>query len=176
MSTAEHITTYGAAKRLSAQTLTRWQAWEEADQAALLTFAQELQLGENQLRDFLDWIEEIRARDGSRAYEILTQPGMQKARESQLSRNDKLKKCKEALRRLRYPRLSHLEDQLQAAAKALDLGQQVRIVFPPSLEGSDITIEIKVGSEEELAEVVHCLQQRLAAGKWHSLFELLDQV
>jgi len=41
---------------------------------------------------------------------------------------------KEALRKIRYPRLSRLEEDLHAAVKALDLGRRVQGIIPPSLE------------------------------------------
>src|SRR5688572_13168560 len=75
--TNDHIAAYAEAKRLSPQTLIRWKAWSEEDQVTLLTVAQELQLGENQLRDFLDWLEEIMARDGGAARDLLTRGEVQ---------------------------------------------------------------------------------------------------
>ena len=60
----DQLVAYTQEKRLSTQTLRRWQSWVEEDQAALLVVAKELQLNENQLRDFLDWLEEIVTRDG----------------------------------------------------------------------------------------------------------------
>jgi hypothetical protein len=175
-SLTEQIVTYAQHKHLSAQTLARWQAWTEEDQAALLTLAEELQLGENHLRDFIDWLEETALRDGGTSRGVLSQPEIRHPLASKLSRNDKLKAVKDALRRVRYPRLSRLEEDLKVAVKALDLGGRVRISFPPSFEGDEVTMEIKARNAKELDESVVRLRQRLDDGRLQQIFNLLDQV
>ena len=170
------VTSYTQHKRLSQATLSRWQAWTEADQQALLRLAQELQLGENHLRDFLDWLEDIVARDGGTIAEVLQQPEIRRPLILQQSRNDRLKAVKDTLRKLRYPRLSRLEDELQAGVKALALGRQVRISFPPAFEGDEVTIEIKARNVKALNDTLILLQQRLDDGSLQHLFDLLDEV
>ncbi|HKA56151.1 MAG TPA: hypothetical protein VKJ47_21070 [Candidatus Binatia bacterium] len=173
---AEQILTYVQSKHLSAQTLARWRAWTEEDQAAFLTLAEELQLGENHLRDLLDWLEETVLRDGGTIRGVLSRPEICRPLAAKLARNDKLKAVKAALRRVRYPRLSRLEEDLRAAVKALDLGGRVRVSFPPSFEGDEVTVEIKARSVEELNESVTRLRQRLDDGGLRQVFDLLDQV
>lgn len=173
---AERIFTYAQQKRLNPQTLARWQAWTEADQAALFAFAYELQLGENHLRDLLDWCEECVLRDGGTIAELLARPELRQPLTTKLGRNDKLKAVKEALRKLRYPRLSRLEEDLRAAVKALDLGGRVQILLPPALEGDEITVAIKVRKTQELSESLARLHQRLEDGGVQKLFDLLDQI
>src|SRR5262249_12677592 len=95
---------------------------------------------------------------------------------AKLSRNDKLKAVKDALRKLRYPQLSQLEEGLRAAVKALDLGGRVHVSFPPAFEGNEITVEIKAGSVKELDDSVARLRQRLDDGALQRMFDLLDQV
>jgi hypothetical protein len=172
----EQISTYAQLKRLSPQTLARWRAWTEADQAAFWELVQELQLGENHLRDFLDWCEEIVLRDGGTVVSLLSKPELRQPFEAKLGRNDKLKLVKDALRKIRYPRLSRVEENLRAAVKALDLGGRVQISFPPSLEGDDITVVIKARSVKELSESVERLLRRLDEGAMQRVFELLEEV
>jgi hypothetical protein len=173
---SEQIAAYAQQKHLGAPVLARWQAWAHEDQAAFLTLAEKLQLGENQIRDFLDWLEEVAVRDGGAIHEILARPEIRRPLDSRLSRNDKLKAVKDALRKLRYPRLSRLEEELRAAVKALDLGSRVRVSFPPALEGDEVTIELKARNVRELAETVNRLQQRLEDGVLRRLFDMLDRV
>jgi hypothetical protein len=168
--------TYAQEKRLSTQTVQRWQSWSEEDQAALLIVAKELLLNENQLRDFIDWLEEIAARDGVAVRVILARVELQRPLEAKLSRNDKLKAVKEELRKIRYPRLSQLEDDLRAAIKALDLGNRVRVSFPPALEGNEITLEIKVRNIDEVRSSLTLLQQKLEDGSLQRVFALFDEV
>ncbi len=172
----DKITSYAQQKRLSPQTLARWQAWSEADQASLWEVVQELQLGENHLRDFVDWYEEIVLRDGGTVADLLSKPEFRQPLNANLGRNEKLKAVKEALRRVRYPRLSRLEDDLRAAVKALDLGSRVQVSFPPSLEGDEMTVSITARNAKELQDSVERLRERLDDGALQRLFVLRDQV
>lgn len=171
----EQIAAYAQLKRLNPQTLTRWQTWTESDQAAFFAFVYELQLGENHLKDFLDWCEECVLRDGGTIAELLARPEIRQPLTAKLGRNDKLKAVKEALRKIRYPRLSRLEEELRAAVKALDLGGRVRISLPPSLEGDEVTVEMKARNVQELCESLERLRQRMDEGAIQRLFALLDQ-
>jgi hypothetical protein len=172
----EQMETYAREKRLSPSTLARWHAWGDDDQAAFFPLVQALQLGDNQVRDFLDWVEEILLRDGGTVRDLLARPEVTRPLGGNLSRNDKLKAVKTALRAIRYPRLSRLEGDLRAAVKALDLGNRVRVSFPPAFEGDDVTIQLTVRNSEELAEVLSRLRRRLDEGSWQQVFDLLDQV
>lgn len=176
MSLTDDITLYAQEKHLSTQTLARWRAWREEDQAAFLTVARELRLGENQVRDLLDWLEEIILRDGGTIGEVLARPEIRRSLAQPLSRNDKLKLVKEAVRKLRYPRLSQLEDNLRAAVKALDLGPRVRVSLPPTLEGDEVTIALTVRGVQELRDNLERLAQRVENGAFQRVFGLLDQV
>jgi hypothetical protein len=171
----EQIATYAQDKRLSPPTLARWKAWDEEDQA-LFVVARELHLGENHLRDFLDWLEEITTRDGGAVRELLTRAEIRQPLQSIVSRNDKLKAVKAALRRIRYPRLSRLEDDLRAAVKALDLGNGIQVSFPPTLESEEITVELKARNPQELTDKLRRLQRRVEDGAWQRLFALFDEV
>jgi hypothetical protein len=173
---AEQLALYAQEKRLSVQTLARWRAWVEEEQTAFLAIAQELQLGENQLRDFLDWLEEIVRRDGGTVRSLLARPEILQPFEAKLARNDKLKAVKEGLRKIRYPHLSRLEEDLREAVRTLDLGRQVHISFPPTLEGDEITVAIKVRNVQELTESLSRLRRRLDDGMLQRIFDLLDQV
>jgi len=170
------LAAYAQRKRLSATTLSRWQVWPTEDQAALLTCAQELQLGENQLKDFLDWLEEIALRDVMAIQAVLGQRVIRNALAIQGSRNDKLKAVKTALRKMRYPRLTQLEASARAAVKALDLGRGVEISFQPAFEGDEITVTFNARNTQELAERLVRLQQRVTDGGFQRMFDVLDEV
>ena len=170
------LAAYARRKRLNATTLRRWQAWPTEDQAALLTCAQELQLGENHLKDFLDWLEEIALRDETAIQAVLEQSAILNALAAQGSRNDKLKAVKTALRKMRYPRLTQLETSARDALKALDLGRSVQISFPPAFEGDEITVTFHARNTPELQERLSRLQQRVDDGGFQRMFDVLDEV
>ena len=172
----KQLAEYAQQKHLSPQTLSRWQGWTEEDQVAFLSLVQDLQIGENHVRDFLDWCEECVLRDGGTIVELLARSEIHQPLMLKLGRNDKLKAVKDALRKIRYPHLSRLEDDLRAAIKALDLGGRVQISFPPSLEGDEMTVTIKARNAKELQDSVERLHERLGDGAIQRLFSLLDQV
>ena len=172
----DQLAAYAQRKHLSPATSDRWQAWLAEDQAALLICAQELQLGENQLKDFLDWLEEIALRDVMAIRVVLGQRGIRNALAVQGSRNDKLKAVKTALRKMRYPRLTQLEASARTAVKALDLGRGVQISFPHAFEGDEITVTFHARNTQELEERLVRLQQRVTDGGFQRMFDVLDEV
>ena len=105
------ICQYAQRKGFHPRTLERWLDWDQPDRDALFRLAISLKIGENHLRDLMDWLEEIRLRDQSKIREILaSKPITDVESDSRLGRADKLKRIKEEIRRLRFPRLAQTED------------------------------------------------------------------
>ena len=170
------IAAYAQRKRLSDTTLARWQAWPATDQAALFSLLQDLQCGENHLKDFLDWFEEIAARDEQPIADILERRELRSARATPGSRHDKLKAVKTKLRKLRYPHLTRLEENVRQAVKALDLGRTGQLSFPSDFEGDEVTLILTVRNVHELRDALSQLQQRLDDGRFQRMFDTLDEV
>ena len=170
------IAAYAQRKRLSDTTLARWQAWPATDQAALFSLLQDLQCGENHLKDLLDWFEEIAARDEQPIADILERRELRSARATPGSRHDKLKAVKTRLRKLRYPHLTRLEENVRQAVKALDLGRTGQLSFPSDFEGDEVTLTLTVRNVHELRDALAQLQQRLDDGRFQRLFDTLDEV
>lgn len=123
----------------------------EADGATLLTLAETLKVGENHFKDILDWLEEIALRDGATVAQILSRDEFGRiAGDPRLGRNDKLKRVKDELRRLRYPRLARIEEEIQRRVRDMKLKPQLQLTVPAGLEGGAVTIEVKAGSYDEL--------------------------
>src|SRR5574341_1354013 len=116
------IVGYAKEKGFRQQTLERWLGLSEPDREALLELARGLKLGESHFRDFLDWLEEIALRDGKNFREILQgEPVARIMSAPRLGRSDKLKRAKEEVRRLRFPRLAHIQDEIQKRIRELKL-------------------------------------------------------
>ncbi len=169
------IHAYAQEKHLHPQTVRRWLAWEERDQEALWCLAKELQIGENHLRDLMDWLEEISLRDGGTPAEVLGHQEIRRVLSRPLSRNDKLKEVKAELRKLRYPRLSQLEGQLKETVKKMDLGSRIQVTFPQFLEGDEIRVEIRARNAAELKESIERILLQVEEGWVERLFSLLDE-
>lgn len=152
----------------------RWLKWDEADREALLTLAVDLKIGENHLRDFMDWLEEIALRDGTAIRRVLSSESVGSLSTApRLSRGDKLKRIKDEIRRLRFPRLSFIEDEIRRNIHALKLPPQIAIAIPPGLEGGSLTVNVKTSSREELQLLVGKLMEAAAGDAVDRIFDLL---
>ncbi|MBI1994470.1 MAG: hypothetical protein HYS67_08715 [Deltaproteobacteria bacterium] len=173
--TDQLVRAYGSAKGFHQQTLDRWLGLSEVDRAALLDLAQGLKLGENHFRDFLDWLEEIALRDGLSFRDVLDGAALARiSSDPRLGRGDKLKRMKEELRRLRFPRLARLEDEIQRRVQEMKLGPLIQISFPPGLEGGELTVQIKAASHAELEKSARELAESLEKKAMKEIFELLS--
>ncbi len=169
------ILEYSHEKNYRRQTVDRWLALpEEEDRRALLELALELKLGENHFRDFLDCLEEIALRDGTTLRQILGgEPLSTILADPRLGRSDRLKRCKEELRRIRFPRLARIEGEIQKRLRELQLKPQLRISVPPALEGEGLTVELKAASYDELKDLVEHLRKALERESLKEVFALL---
>jgi hypothetical protein len=170
------IRTFAHGRRYSTSTLERWLALNASDGLALLELAQELRLGENQLRDLWEWAEEVAQRDHTSLAQVLTlEPVTTPRRSHGVSRNDKLKLIKAALRRLRFPQLAATEEHLAALVRELDLPRNVRVTFPEFLEGDEVRIEIVADSATSLRAAAERLRAAAGAPACAAIFRILEE-
>ena len=168
------ICDYAKERGFHPQTLERWLRLAEIDREALFDLAQGLKLGENHLRDFLEWLEEIALRDGVDLCEILhREPFLRISSDPRLGRNDKLKRIKEEVRRLRFPRLTSMEEAIRKRIREIRLSPQIRITVPPGLEGG-LTVQMRAASYKELERLVGELSELLEKKAVQEIFSLLE--
>ena len=151
----------------------RTAGWTAEDRAALAAVVAALRPSAHHLADALDWLDDVAARDGVPAATLLADPTLRAAFAARGSAPDRWKRWKEALRRLRYPRLVTREREFREAVRALDLGRAVTVGPPPDFEGGVVTVTVRVASERELVDCVGRLTKAQRAGVWARLFELL---
>jgi ribonuclease D len=166
---------FGAARKYGAPALERWLRLSSADGEALLALAQELRLGENQLRDLWDWAEEVAERDGTALRQVLACESIASVRRSSVGRSDKLKRLKAALRRLRLPGLTEVEDRISALVQELHLPANAVCRLPEFLEGDEVRIEITARNPAELRAAAARLQAAAATQACARIFELLAE-
>jgi hypothetical protein len=165
-----------AAHRLQAALVERWQALAAADAAAVCDLAERLRLGENHIRDLCEWSEEIALRDGTTIAAVLESTPVTAALSRALGRNDAVKTLREVLRRLRFPRLAALEDQLAQRVRRLALPAGVRLVLPPNLQDTEIRVEIRAGDLAALTAAVDALRAAVQRPELAELFALMGEV
>ena len=153
----------------------RTTGWTNAERVELAHVVDELRPSARHLTDILDWIDDLAARDGARPGDVLAAPALRTALASGVSAPERLKRWKEALRRLRYPRLSAREEAVAGAIRALALDRTTSIEPPPALEGGVVTVSIRARSAAELAAALARIGDRLARGDIERLFALLEE-
>ena|ERR671924_1546374 len=170
----QDVREYAKAKGLHPQTLNRWLLWAEADRNGLFAIAMSLKIGENHLRDFMDWLEEIALRDGVGIRTILEAGPINEALGNpRLGRADKIKRIKEQLRRLRFPRLSRTEDAIRARIRDLKLQPEIRLFVPPGLEGGTVKVEFTAATQVEFKQAVRRLAEAEDTESMREIFSLL---
>ena len=136
--------------------------------------AASLKIGENHLRDLMDWLEEIALRDQSSINEILASKAISNiASHPRLGRADKLKRIKEELRRLRFPRLTYIEDSIRTRIQELRLGGKIELSVPTGLEGGCLHVEFNASSQEELKRITGKLAEAAEKDSVREIFALL---
>lgn len=173
--TDKAILEYGKERGIRNQTLKRWLNLPESDQSALLDLAHGLRIGENHLRDFLDWAEEISLRDGLSLCKIIKGESIEPIwSDPRLGRGDKLRRIKEAMRRQRFPRLMQMEREIQKRIRAMGIGSQIQFSVPSGLEGGTLTVHLSSTSEADLRKLVGELGELLERSEIKEIFEYLS--
>jgi|GEM_PF-448036 len=168
------IRQYAKEKGFRPQTLDRWLGWDQLARDTLFRLAVGLKVGENHLRDLMDWVEEIALRDQSTIAEILTgKPIVDIESDPRLGRADKLKRVKEELRRLRFPRLAQIEDSIRVLIQELKLHPEVRLTVPQGLEGGKLRVEFSASNPEELKKLTVKLAETADTKFIQEIFALL---
>ena len=133
-----------------------------------------LKVSENHLRDLMDWLEEISLRDGQSIHAILTSKAIDdSATDPRLGRADRLKRIKEQIRRLRFPRLAETEDSIRAKIQELKLHPEIRMTVPPGLEGGQLRVEFSAANHAELKQLARKFTEATDKTSMPEIFDLL---
>jgi len=174
MALYEDIADYARERGIRGQDVQRWLALGEPDQAAMLRLARNLRLGGNHFNDFLDWCVEISLRDGCSIRSVIDGAELAPTlSDSRLGRNDRLKHAKEILRRLRYPRLTRIEDEVRTRLRGLKLDPRIRVTVAPGLEGG-LKVELQAGRAEELARLAREVESLAGNETAREVFTLME--
>lgn len=155
---AAQIEEYAKSRGFHPHSTARWLGWRPEAAAALYRLAVSLKMGESHLRDFMDWLEEISLRDSRPIDAILDQkPILDIETAPRLGRADKLKRIKEEIRRLRYPRLAWAEDRVRERIRSLKLDRRIELAAAPGLEGGELHVAFRASSQEEFKALAAAL-------------------
>jgi hypothetical protein len=171
----EQIREYAQQKGFRGGTLKRWLDWQEPDKEALLGLAVRMRASENHICDLLEWLEEVSLRDGAVIRDLLSAGPVAKIEtDPRLGRADKLKRIKKQIWRWRFPRLSEIEDRLQARIRELKLTSAIRLSVPSGLEGGKLSVAIQASTLAELEASVRELADAAQHKSMAAIFALLN--
>jgi hypothetical protein len=175
--TQEAVREYARSRKFHPQTVARLMSREPSASAALGRLALALKIGENHLRDLMDWLDEIALRDHCDIAAVLASKVIENIEtDPRLGRADKLKRIKEEIRRRRFPRLAQTEDMLKAHIAELKLHPEITLSAPVALEGGSLRIEFNVSSQQELQRLAAKLADAAQKDATREVFALLAGV
>lgn len=168
------ISQYARERGIQDDTVRRWQALGEPDQGSLFELARALKLGQSHFRDVMEWCTEISLRDRVPIASIIECDEIALVlHDARLGRNDKVKHVKATLRRLRYPRLTRLEGEVQQRLRALRTDPRITLAVAPGLEGG-VKVAFSALSAESLERLALEVASVAREEKTRELFELLS--
>jgi hypothetical protein len=168
------IRTYAASKRIGDPTLERWLSQRSGDRDAVLALVERLRLGENQVRDLIDRLEDVAARRGSSPGAVLADPAVRAVLERGLGRNQTIHALRLALNRLRYPQMAVVEEELRRLVGGLRLPSGVRVELPADLEGDSVAVVVSAPTASELRARLQSLAGAVAGEEVDRIYALLE--
>jgi ParB family transcriptional regulator, chromosome partitioning protein len=168
----EDLKRYVLIEEVSRTNIRRLAALNVEDRKGALTLLTALRLGENSLRETLTLLEEISQRDRCGIKGITDLPEIQALiSHPELTPTQKTEKVKKVLMDLRYPRMSHLEEQFEKKRRDLNLPSSISFHHHPYFEGKGLRIGFQFQSMEEYRSIVSSLS---ALGEKRGLKEMME--
>lgn len=128
---------------------------EEAIRKVLFHWISILKLNFNQQIKFIEYMEDIRIRDGVAAPELLSDKSFLMVLENRrLNNPQKAKAVLELLRARRFPRLVQAQQAIERAVSAISMPPETSIHYDPFMEDPFYHLEIKFRSGKELREAI----------------------
>jgi len=153
------IRRWAADKHLPDAALARWLALDDAARAAMLAMARELRLRTAQMATALELLEEIELRENRAPGSILESDALRGAIAAGGSAPARASRMLEALRAIRWPRLTRLRAELEARIRGLGLPAVVTVRLPRELSSDELTLELRAHTGAELRDGLQVLQR-----------------
>lgn len=157
------IRALASARHLPESHLARWLAMDMPSRTAFLKFAESLRLRTGQIVLALDLLGEIAVRESKSAADILAVSELARIAQRAGSAPERARAFIDALRAMRFPRLSEAAARLESAIGELRLPRGISLVLPKELGSDVLTIKLEVSRESDLERAIGILTQRRAA-------------
>ena len=142
-----------------------------SDQKAIWQLFSALPMSVSKQKEVLSLARDIAGRDYQTVGDVLQSDAIQAIRCSdEYDRNQKTAAIRRHLKLVRYPNLSQVEAQYQAALTALNLDPHMRINPPPGFEGDLFTLSLRFRNRRDLEAAYRNLGLALENPAFDSLF------
>jgi ParB family chromosome partitioning protein len=161
-----------ASGRMNVSTARHLLRLRRTERAALFALFQQLQLGVNLQKEFLEMLFDVSRRDGTSMCHILASCGLQEIlHDEQLSAPHKTERLRQLVRTMRYPRLCAREKEFRRFISRCKLPPAINIHHPPFFEGETFTLNAHFRSAEEFHSIARSLYAISQQGIPASLFD-----
>ncbi len=168
----KEVKTYVLKEEVSRSNIRRLAAFSAEDRREAMRLLACLKLGENSLREMLTLLGEIGRRDHSGVGKILHLREIEKVlSHPELTSTQKTERVKRILVRLRYPRMSRLEEQFERKKRDLNLPPGVSLYSHPFFEGRGLRIGFEFQSIEQYRSILSSLS---SLGEKKEFEEMID--
>jgi ParB/RepB/Spo0J family partition protein len=146
--------------------------WDEASHRHVEEIFTALRPGVNKCREFLERVDEIARRDGQTPGEIFSREEIQKTlHDPDRPPPEKFNAIHTFLKKLRYPNLTDLQEQVWRAIDRLQLDNRIKLRVPENFEKELFKIDLQFASAEELQRLA---EQLFRASDAQALEDLLQ--
>lgn len=157
------IRALASARHLPESHRARWLAMDPRSRAGFLEFAEAMRLRTGQIVIALDLLGEIAVRERKSAGDILTAPELSRIAERAGAAPERARAFIDALRAMRFPRLTEAAARLESAIGELRLPRGISIVLPRELGSDVLTVKLEVSRASDLERAIGILTERRAA-------------
>ena len=161
-------------RRYPIKVLTRWLDFGEDDRGKIAGLISGAHFGTGAATEILNLLSDLTTRDGTSVRVILENDEIKAIIDDEnLSQNEKGERLREALRRLRYPMLSELEQNFKKYSDSLKMPGGAKITHPPYFEGD--TLELKISFKDKKG-LKYIGQFIVEASKTEEMDRLLEMI
>ena len=144
------------------------------DRESVESFAEKLEASSNTFRELLQLSVEIARRDSIELRDVLCQPVILEALAVGGGRKNRQKCVREALERLRFPKLAEVREELEACVQEILSDTGVRVQLPTDLEGDKLSICVSAKSGQEFSSFATKVDKMSKHPKLERIYAILS--
>jgi hypothetical protein len=142
----------------------------------ILYLIKKLNLNTNKQRELLNLLEEISKRDKKRVSEIISDLKLNIViNNSSLNLEEKFKRIRYLLKKLRYPLWSKDEEVIKSLMKELKITPKIKLSFTPFFEKNEIKVEFNFKNTQELKNLSKDLFEISSKEKLQKIVDLINK-